>query len=54
MLPRALFFIKKRLPQKYILILSATVILILIIWYWTIIFNNGNQTYPYKSKILGI
>lgn len=30
------------------------ILLIVFYWYWSIIHNNENETYPYKSAILGI
>lgn len=52
--PRSLQLLKQKSKIHYTIVLTLSLILILITWYWTIILNNGNETYPYKSKILGI
>lgn len=37
---------------KYLLFNIAIIILLVIIWYSSVVVNNSGQTYPYKSEIL--
>lgn len=43
---------KNRLKGRILAILISGITIFY--WYWSIIHNNENETYPYKSKILGI
>lgn len=52
--PRSLHLLKEKSKLHYLFFLVMSILMIMVIWYWTIVINNGNETYPYKSKILGI
>ena len=52
--PRVLYSVKNKNKSLYNLILFTTICFCIIMWLWIIAYNNENETYPYKSKILGI
>ncbi|PZU82192.1 MAG: hypothetical protein DI529_14860, partial [Chryseobacterium sp.] len=53
-LPRALFLMNKKYKLESTLMLIVTVCLVIVVWYKYTIINNDNETFPYKSEILGI
>lgn len=53
-LPRVVKLVQRRCYSMYKISLVAILLLAFVLWYWTIVINNGNETIPYKSKILGI
>lgn len=53
-IPRALFYMQKKYRLEYIIILLITLSMITGMWYKFIILGKENETYPYRSEILGI
>lgn len=53
-IPRALVLLKKKSKKWYYLSLFVTLFLVVFIWYIYYVRNNSAETYPYKSRILGI
>lgn len=53
-LPRALYLMNKKHKLESNLMLIITIGLVITVWYKYNISNNDNETYPYKSEILGI
>ena len=53
-IPRIIRFVSEKDERKGNFLTVVFVLLISIYWYWSIIHNNENETYPYKSEILGI
>ncbi len=53
-IPRVIQLISEENEKKGRLLTVLFVVLIVFYWYWSIIHNNENETYPYKSEILGI
>lgn len=53
-LPRTLFYISKRRNVHYHTILFVVISLSIFAWFYVNILNGFNETYPYKSKTLGI
>lgn len=54
MFPMLIYSIKRKNPIPYYLILLFTIVIYIVMWYWTIVHNGGYEIYPYKSKILDI
>jgi hypothetical protein len=52
-IPKILRLLPSKTSSSIILHISI-ILLLIVIWYWAIIINNGNETYPYTSRILGI
>lgn len=52
--PRFLLILKKQNKKKYQISLSLFFILLFSYWIWYFMIKNGNQTYPYRSHLLGI
>lgn len=53
-LPRALHILKKRNRNYYMMAVLCLLLFCIIMWFWIIVYRNENETYPYRSKILGI
>jgi hypothetical protein len=53
-LPRALYILKGKSRKAYIISVVCLLFICILMWFWTIIYRNENETYPYKSRILGI
>ncbi len=53
-LPQALKISSKNSKKYYQIYLLSCISISIIVWYWSIVVHNGNETIPYKSKILGI
>lgn len=53
-LPQALKISREKSKKYYQIYLLTCISISIIVWYWCIVVNNGNETIPYKSKILGI
>ena len=53
-IPRIIHLVSEENEEKGKMLTCFYVILIIFYWYWSIIYNNENETYPYKSEILGI
>jgi len=53
-LPRALYLMNKKHKLETSLMLVISISLVIGVWYKYNISNNDNETYPYKSEILGI
>lgn len=52
-LPRALHWLNKKHKIEYIVMITAVLSLVAVFWYKVYIVNNDNDTYPYKSEVLG-
>ena len=53
-LPRTLAIAKTQCPKIYPMLLMSVVSLTVVVWYYINIYLGQNETYPYKSAILGI
>ena len=53
-IPRVIRLISEEDEKKGRFLTVLFVGLIVFYWYWSIIHNNENETYPYKSELLGI
>lgn len=53
-LPRTLFLLKRNNHKYYYQLLSLTIVISVVGWYYVNIYMGSNETYPYKSVILGI
>lgn len=53
-IPRFIRLVSEEDENKGKLLNTFFVVLIIFYWYWSIIHNNENETYPYKSVLLGI
>ena len=53
-LPRTLYIAKRQLPSKHFLLQTIVISLTIVVWYYINIYLGQNETYPYKSAILGI
>lgn len=53
-IPRVIRLVSEEDEKKGKLLNAFFVVLIIFYWYWSIIHNNENETYPYKSELLGI
>ena len=53
-LPRTLFLLKRNKHKYYFQLLSLTIVISVVGWYYVNIYMGSNETYPYKSVILGV
>lgn len=53
-IPRALFSLKQRNLALYRILLACTILLVIAYWYWLVVVRDNTETYPYRSRILGI
>ena len=54
LLPKAFFVMKPKYKLENFVLIFVTIVMIIIVWFKVYIVNNDNDTYPYKSEILGI
>lgn len=53
-LPRSLYIVKHQSPSMHFVLQTTAVLLTIVVWYYINIYLRQNETYPYKSSILGI